>query len=382
MTDRVLSRSERLHGLAATIVAMGVTSAIFSLSLPLFSTRLDEGGYSELVIGVNTAAQSIALLAVAPFTPRILRRYGPARPMIWGFAATLVFILLCPLYENAWYWLALRLAMGVSTGVLWIAGEAWVNEASEEATRGRNLAIYGVSAAAGSMAGFGIVFAVGHAGWTPFLIIAGLVAVCIATIATAVHAAPPFRGRASHAMIGLALVAPTPMTINLAVAVSFGSLAAFLAVYGVDVGLTHGDAYLLLVLLSAGGLLQYPVGWLADRVNRRLLGIVVMALTGILFALMDRAFDDPVLRWAWALLVGAGIMSLYTIALIMLGARFRGVDLGAATTVFQIFFNTGFVVGPLAVGAAMSAVGPDGLPWTLVAIHAAVIAFAAIRARR
>jgi MFS family permease len=172
------------------------------------------------------------------------------------------------------------------------------------------------------------------------------------------------------------------MIVNLLVAITFGSLASFLPVYGPDVGLPRDSVFLLLTLLSAGGLLQYPIGWLADRINRRLLAVIVMAVMAVLFALMPAALADPLLRWPYVVMLGGGMMGLYTLGLTLLGARFRGVDLGASTTVFQVMWNTGMVVGPFAVGFTMDVAGAGAFPWTMVGFYAAVILFIAARGRR
>ena len=382
MSEMALTASARFRSLFAVIVAMGVTSAIYSLSLPLFAARLDEMGHSEFVIGVNSAAQAISVVLIAPAGPWLLRRWGPAILMLWMLALTFAFVVLCPLYDNAWYWLVLRLLLGGSTGLLWIAGEAWINEASDDTTRGRILALYGISGAAGTMAGFAIVYLTGHGGWLPFIIIEALIVAGCLAVAAAVKVAPPFHGTASHTMLGLAFRAPTPMIINLLVAITFGSLASFLPVYGPDVGLPRDSVFLLLALLSAGGLLQYPIGWLADRINRRLLAVIVMAVMAVLFALMPAALADPLLRWPYVVMLGGGMMGLYTLGLTLLGARFRGVDLGASTTVFQVMWNTGMVVGPFAVGFTMDVAGAGAFPWTMVGFYAAVILFIAARGRR
>lgn len=381
MTVVALTPAERFRSLFAAIMAMGVTSALYALSLPLFATRLDEMGESETVIGINAAAQAIALLAVAPIAPRLLQRFGPAVIMLWMQAATLVFVLLCPLYENAWYWLVLRLLLGTSTGMMWIAGEAWINQASDDAGRGRILAFYGMAGAFGTMAGFGVIVVVGHAGWAPFLIIAALVIACALAILPAIRVAPPFAGTQSAPMAKLIFIAPTPLLINLLVAVTFGSLASFLSIYGTDIGIPRDDTFWLLVLLSAGGLMQYPIGWLADRMNRRLLALGLMVVMMVMFALMGPALADPFLRWPFALFLGLGLMGLYTLGLTLLGARFRDADLSAATTLFQIMWNTGVVVGPFAVGFAMDQTGPSGLPWTIIAFYALIAVITAMRGR-
>ncbi len=382
MSDIVLSAPARFRSLFAAIVAMGVTSAIYSLSLPLFATRLDEMGHSETVIGINTAAQAIALIAVAPFGPALLRRFGPAILMLWMLALTFVFALLCPLYEDAWFWLVMRLLIGAATGILWIAGEAWINEVADNESRGRILALYGISGAAGTMLGFAVLYLAGHEGWVPFIVIEVMIVACALAIVPAVKVAPPFRGRASQTMLRLALRAPTPMVINLLVALTFGSLASFMPIYGPDVGLPLQDIFLLLVCLSAGGMLQYPIGWLADKVNRRLLAILIMVIMAVMFVIMPVALHDPILRWPYVVVLGGAMMGLYTMGLILLGERFRGIDLGSATTLFQVMWNVGMVAGPFAVGTAMDVAGATALPWTLVATYVVVIGFTALRGRR
>jgi MFS family permease len=381
MTVATLNPAERFRSLFAVISAMCVTSALYALSLPLFATRLDEMGESETVIGINAAAQAIALLAVAPFAPRLLQKFGPAIVILWMLAGTLVFILLCPLYENAWYWLVLRLLLGTTTSIMWIAGEAWINQASDDAGRGRILAFYGIAGAAGTMLGFGVIILVGHTGWAPFLIAGGMVVACALAILPAVRIAPPFSGSQSAPMAKLFFIAPTPLLINLLAAVTFGSLASFLSVYGTDIGMQRDDTFWLLVLLSAGGLMQYPIGWLADRMNRRVLALGLMVTMIVMFALMDPALADPFLRWPYALFLGLGLMGLYTLGLTLLGARFRDADLSAATTLFQLMWNTGVVVGPFAVGIAMDQTGPSGLPWTIIAFYVLVAAITAARGR-
>ncbi|MBT7615198.1 MAG: MFS transporter [Rhodospirillaceae bacterium] len=382
MTDRALTSGENFRSLFAVITAMGVTSALYALTLPLFSTRLDAMGESETVIGINAAAQAIALLAIAPFFVGFLQRLGPAVLMLWMLAATLVFILLCPLYENAWYWLVLRLLLGASTGVMWIAGEAWINQAVDDKSRGRVLSLYGIAGAVGTMVGFALMYLIQYlemADWTPFVIIAAMVAACMVAIVPAVPVAPPFTGTQSQPMLGLFFVAPTPFLINLLVAVSFGSLASFMSVYGTDIGIPLDDTFLLLILLSAGGLMLYPIGWLADRMDRRKLALIIMLILIVLFAIMGMALRDPVLRWPYAVCLGIGIMGLYTLGLSLLGARFRNADLGAATTVFQIMWNSGVVVGPFAIGFAMDMTGPSGLPWTIIVFFVVVAAITAMR---
>ena len=379
MTDCTLDTAARFRSLSAAIIAMGVTSALYALSLPLFAARLDAMGHGDAVIGINSAAQAISLILVAPLAPRLLRRWGPAVFMLWMLAASFVLILLVPLWENAWYWLVMRLLLGAATGLLWIAGETWINEAADDTSRGRTLALYGIAGAGGTMAGFGVLYAVGHGGWLPFLIMEAMILVCAVAVAPALRVAPRFSEMQTQSTLALFRLAPAPLLVNLLVAITFGSLATFLPVYAPAIGVPLRDAFLLLTLLSGGGLLQYPIGWLADHMDRRLLMVLVLVVMAVLFAVMPGALADSFWRWPYVVVLGGGMMGLYTLSLILLGQYFRGADLSAATTLFQVMWNTGMFAGPFAIGFAMDGIGDRALPWTLAACYGGFLAFYALR---
>ena len=124
----------------------------------------------------------------------------------------------------------------------------------------------------------------------------------------------------------------------------------------------------MLTVLGAGALcLQMPIGWLADRVDRYrvLLACALGGLGGCL--LLPVAVDAG--AWLWpALFLWGGLFSgLYTVAMAIVGQRFRGADLVTANAAFGLLWGLGSLAGPPASGAAMDGRGPDGLVETLAA---------------
>ena len=71
----------------------------------------------------------------------------------------------------------------------------------------------------------------------------------------------------------------------------------------------------------------------------------------------------------------------YTLALMLLGDRFRGPDLTVANTAFVMTFQLGMIAGPPVVGAAMRAVGPAAFPLTLAFALLALAPVAAAASR-
>ena len=362
LPEKTLSRAARRLNLIAVTASMAVTSLIYGMSMPLLALTLEGQGIDSTLIGLNAAAQSIAVLLVAPVASPIMRAYGPARLIV---AATLVcsllFILL-PTFRNVYAWFPLRFAMGVAATMLWIAAEAWVNQIAEEHSRGRVVAIYSMATAAGFALGPLVLTGVGSRGWLPFATAAGLTALAALPILAVLRHAPPLEGRPSAGLFGYLLMAPVPMFICALYAAIDGIVLTFLPLYGLKLDLPEESTLLLVTLMGVGGIVgQLPIGWLADRLDRRLLaaGCVVVLILGAL-AIPAVLHSRP---WVWLhfLLFGGVLRGLYTVGLVLLGERFRGADLASASSAFGLMWGIGMFAGPPLGGLGMRLSDQHGL---------------------
>jgi predicted MFS family arabinose efflux permease len=86
--------------------------------------------------------------------------------------------------------------------------------------------------------------------------------------------------------------------------------------------------------------------------------------------------------WAVLFVWGGIAAGLYTIALVELGARYKGQTLVSANAAVIIAYGIGALVGPLVAGAAMDVIVPHGLSVALALMAAAYLAVAVVRARR
>src|SRR3546814_9664263 len=96
------------------------------MALPLPAAVLDRQGAISLLIGLNTAVQPAATLAIAPFAPRIIRAVGPARVMIYATVMAATVFLLLGLFPDVYVWFQLRFLLGAAGSFLWKIGRAHV----------------------------------------------------------------------------------------------------------------------------------------------------------------------------------------------------------------------------------------------------------------
>ncbi len=368
----------------AAITLFGVTMA---MSYPLFGLVLERAGASGTLIGLNTTAAAVAMVAGAPLLPPVLRRVGLGRLMIaaaLGLAATMIAI---PLGEGFLYWTLLRFLFGVAGTALFFASEYWIVAAAPELNRGRIIAIYALSVSAGFALGPALLGLTGLEGMLPFAVGAGVVLAGIAPIVAGLGSAPDIADDdrpSPFAAFGIFLTDPAVVfAVVLFGTIEFGAMA-LIAVWGVRSGLAESEAALLLSIFAIGCMvLQIPLGWAADRFDRRAVLAVVaagsaaapvgMALAGNSFALM------ALFAGAW----GAISVGLYTIALTELGARYRGSRLAVANGAVILGYGIGALISPALLGWAMdSLLPPDGLMLASAALALGYLALVAARMGR
>lgn len=375
MTGDRASRSGRLRSLVAVMSSMALTAMIFTFSWPMFAIRLDAMGVPADMIGLNTSAQGLGIFFVFWFAPRLITRFGPARLMLAMTGVKLVAVLLCIVFPAYWPWLLLRFVIGAAGSVLWIAGETWVNEMADEKSRGRMMALYSAALGIGTVAGIKIIDLVGWQGDLPFLALAAIVVAAGVPLVAAFGVAPKLEvgdhtpgpaGFLTALRIGL-----LPVLLNAAFAAVFAAMQAFTAVYGPAVGMSVERAVDILFWFNVGGVaLPYAVGWLADRMDRALLAVLLVLFCTVMFCAMGAVLPRAGLGEGYVFVIGGLSASIYAVAMALLGERFRGAALASAAAMFTLMWNAGSTVGPLVVGDTITRFGAEAMPWTLAALSA------------
>ena len=372
----------RRRQLVVATVALAVASLTHGLTMPLLSLVLSHQGVDDTLIGLNTGTYFIAIFAVAPFASRLMRTRGPALLMLVSILAMAALFILLRAFPNVWAWFPLRFGLGVAASFLWIAGEAWVNHAADEAQRGRIIAIFGVVVSAGFALGPAILSLTGTEGWAPFLTTTGLLLAAGAVLVPALGSAPRLRGKTSGPLARYVLIAPVAMFGYFAFAAGDAVLLTFLPIYAVGTGLGEADAVRLLAVLAIGSMaLQYPIGWLADHIDSHALvaAIALALLAGS--AALPWMLQPGVIATVFMFFYGGALGALYTISLVLLGRRFKGADLGAASAMLSVMFCVGAFVWPPLGGAIMDRFGERMMPISLVIAYASFLPIVLVNLR-
>ena len=353
----------------------------YSLTASLIALVLAARGLSDTLIGLNAAMHAVGVLLIAPFLPQLAARFGGRTLVMASLLVTAIVLLLFPATPSIWLWFPLRVVLGLAAESLFVMSETWTNQLSDDASRGRAMAIYTAAMSLGFAGGPLILSAVGTTGLLPY----GVGAAC-ALAAMAVVSLPGIpalsveepRSADPRRYFRLAPLALGSTTLNAGIEAAG---LAFLPLYAMSAGWGEEHATQLVATLMIGAiLLQLPIGWLADRLDRRALMIWLAAIAGLSALIWPFILEPRWLAYCVLFIWGGVFVGIYTIMLTIVGSRFQGGDLVGIYAAMGLTWGVGALLGPALVGVAMT-VTDQGLP--LVAAAACLTyALSAVLARQ
>ncbi|MDV3441284.1 MFS transporter [Pseudomonas otitidis] len=337
-------------------LALGVT-------MPLVSLRLESWHYGSFAIGVMAATPAVGVLLGASLAGRLAARFGTVPLMQLCLLLGAASVALLALVQSYPVWLLLRLFIGVALTVVFILGESWINQLAVEQWRGRLVALYGTGYALSQLSGPLLLTLLGsdtdRGFWTGTGLLIG------GSLLLLGRGGAPRVDEHGASGRGLWVFCQRMPTIAWAV-VLFAAFEAMmltlLPVYGLRQGFTQEVALLMASVVVVGdAALQLPIGWMADRVPRRAL-FRACGLALLLSSLSVPLVLHTVLIWPVWVVFGASAGGLFTLALILIGERFRDDELVRANAHVAQLWGIGCLIGPLVTGAASQWISGHALP--------------------
>ena len=360
-------------------VALIVIAALFglrySLSVTIIALDLAKMGLSESMIGLNAAMGALGALATAFLLPRLTAFWGMRRTMLVALAlASGLFAILPAMPYGLWF--PLRFLLGAAAAALFILAESWLNALSPEGTRGRTMGAYTAAVSFGIALGPLLLSFIGTEGYFPYLAGAGLTALAALFVAPArVHAPVIDKPTRSNPFNYMRLAPLALVAAALNAAIETAGLT-FLPLYAITLGWQELQATQLMSFMMLGAIaLQFPIGWLGDRMDRRRLIILLSGMVALSTLLWPVALGHPVFAYVLLFLCGGAFVGIYTIVLTIVGSRFKGSELIGIYAAMGFMWGVGALLGALLVGMAMH-ITLHGLAFFVAAACAAFMVMA------
>lgn len=277
-----------LVAIGSVILSMALVAVGNGLMFAYIPVRLGVEGVDPTWAGLIVTGLSAGGIAGCVLTGPLVRRVGHARAFM--VLSALIALSNAAVGAGAYpiLWIAARALYGFAICGLFVVAQSWLNDAVGNAIRGRVLAAFYVAYIAGLGVGYMLLALVDiHTAAVPLIGVA-FTALSILPVGLTRLAQPPAPVAASVALGRAWRTSPVGLAGMLAVGGLSMSLAGFAPIHATAKGYSQADVALLMASMPLGTLiLQFPLGWLSDRTDRRavLIGTTLLATAAGLFAL-------------------------------------------------------------------------------------------------
>ncbi len=348
----------------------------------LLGLRGELEGFSTFSMSVVMSAYFLGFLFASQSVPKLIQRVGHVR-VFAALASTISAILiLYPALTEPWAWTLGRLFIGFCFCGVYVTAESWLNDGSANEHRGQALSLYMIVQMAGIVLAQYILLLGDVSGYILFIVPSVLVSMSFAPILLSIRPTPAFETTKPLPLRRLIEISPLASMGMFLLGGVFAAQFGMSAVFGARAGMTVPQISLMISLVyMAALLLQYPIGWLSDRMDRRVLILGLGAIGGA-GAVLSVVSGNHFYFYISAALVGGTSNPLYALLLAYANDFLEREDMAAASGGFLFINGVGAIAGPLIVGFAMDTVGPSGY-WAYVAfLMISIAVYAAWRMTR
>ncbi|MEP2530999.1 MFS transporter [Shimia sp.] len=349
----------------------------------LLGIRGEIEGFSTFEMSLVMSAYFVGFLGGSRLAPDMIRRVGHVRV----FAALASFIsavlVLYPTLAEPWAWILGRVMIGFCFSGVYVTAESWLNNAATNDSRGKALSVYMIVQTLGIVSAQGLIMVADPSGYVLFVIPSVLVSISFAPILLSISPTPAFETTKPMSLRELFNNSPLGVTGMVLLGGIFSAQFGMSAVFGSKLGLSVRDISIFVATFYVGAtLFQYPLGWISDRMDRRVL-IMIVALVGGAAGVFGWMFTAsyPMLLLA-ALIVGGTSNPLYSLLIAHTNDFLETEDMAAASGGLVFVNGLGAIAGPVATGWIMEVFGPPGFFMFLAVLLLLMGGYAAYRTTR
>ena len=335
----------------------------------LLGVRGELEGFSTFEMSVVMSAYFLGFLGASKLVPDLIRRVGHVRV----FAALASFIsailILYPLLVNPWVWTGGRVIIGFCFCGVYIAAESWLNNAATNENRGQLLSSYMVVQMAGIVAAQLLLLTGDPSGFELFVLISVLVSISFAPILLSITPTPAFETTKPMSIKELFSTSPLGCVGMFFLGGIFSAQFGMAPVFGTSADLSLLQISIFVAAFYIGAMVfQFPVGWLSDRMDRRILIVVTSAIGFIAAVIAIFGENIFIILLGSAFFIGGMSNPLYSLLIAYTNDFLEPDDMASASGGLLFLNGLGAISGPLFTGYLMTEIGPIGFFVILAAL--------------
>lgn len=339
-------------------------------------------GFSSATMGYVMTAYFAGFMGGAQATPWMLRRVGHVR--VFAALASLISaaLIIYAVWVDPVGWFAMRVLTGFCFSGVYVVAESWLNDGVDNEHRGQALSAYLIMQMGGILLAQVLINFADPGGYDLFVIMCVAVSVAVTPILLSASPAPVFETTRRMSLAQLFRSSPLGCFGCFMLGAIFGALFGMSAVYTTEIGLTTRETAVFIGVIYLGGLVcQYPLGWFSDRMDRRVLIMIVTGAGAVAATLV------PIIGFSFGLLLVSGFLvggvanPLYSLLIAHTNDLLEHEDMASAAGGLVVLNGIGAVGMPVLIGYLMVWFGPGSYLWAVALSMGVICAYCAYRVK-
>lgn len=371
-----------------SLAAILFSTAFFLMAGGLIGTltplRAHWEGFSDIALGVLGAWYFSGFVAGCFAGPRLIARVGHIRAFAVAAATVAACVTLQPIFTAPMVWFAIRGATGICIAVLFMTVESWLNDRADNQSRGRILSAYMMVNWLGLLTGQWLLLLAPPQSFQLFSVVAVLYCLCVVPISLTRLPAPQLRPAPQIDIDRIFRLAPVGAAGCLTVGLANGAVWTLAPLYTDSLRFSEGGLALFMSVFIAGGaIVQWPLGRLSDRMDRRwIIAASAMAASacGIAIGFLGWLIAGaPLAFFAVVFALGASMLPLYSLAIAHANDRLPRSEFVEISAGLLMLSAGASIPGPLLAAIVISTAGASALFLYTALAHAALAFYAFTR---
>ncbi len=256
--------------IAALILGYFFTMLGYGLLSTLLGVRAVAEGFPTEVTGLVMSAYYAGFVIGTQVADKLIGRVGHIRAFAVFAATTSIAAVAHAILVDPIAWGVLRLAGGFGMAGLSMVTESWLNERATNENRGRVLSVYMLTVFIGIGAGQFLLVLGSPEGFMLFSIAAILFCLALIPVSLTRATSPAPIESSRFTLAKMWRLSPLALVGMFAGGLITGAFSGMGAVFATEVGLdTAGVSRMMAIAVLGGLLLQWPLGRLSDKWDRR-----------------------------------------------------------------------------------------------------------------
>ena len=340
--------------------------------------------FNFISTGLLMSAYFVGFFIGAIVVPKLVTKVGHIRVFAAFASMASLSSLIHVVFVDPYVWVLARFLTGFSMIGIFIIVESWLNDRANNKTRGKVLSLYMLVTYMGMALGNLLLNVSDPRYYEPFILISLLFSIALIPILLTKRKPPKFKKNSAIKIKELFKISPFGTVSMFCTGFIFAPIFSLLSVYSVTMKLGIFETSLLLVgVMLAGALFQWPIGTLSDKYDRRKI-IIGSSLAAIIFSLSSifasgigtslpnlfvestvsfnyfSTVMDKTRLFIFVILLAGVTLPLFSLNLALVNDYIPKEKFVAAGSGLNILFGLGAMAGPIMCSILMHLLGPNG----------------------